>query len=60
MEQIGSMLSSFTQRRTEEVSRTVASIHSQLDSSRDAVGSSFTELATLSASAAGHFQVRLS
>ena len=59
MEQIGSMLSSFTQRKTEEVSRTVATIHSQLDSSRHAVGSSFAELATLSASTAGHFQVRL-
>ena len=60
VEQIGSMLSSFTQRKTEEVRRTVASIHSQLDSSRHAVGSSFAELATLSASAAGHFQVGLS
>lgn len=59
MEQIGSMLSSFTQRKTEEVSRTVATIHSQLDSSRHAVGSSFAELATLSASTAGHCQVRL-
>ncbi|KAL0048004.1 hypothetical protein WJX82_005489 [Trebouxia sp. C0006] len=57
VEQIGSMLSSFTQRKTEEVSRTVATIHSQLDSSRHAVGSSFAELATLSASTAGHFQV---
>ena len=57
VEQIGSMLSSFTQRKTEEVSRTVAGLNSQLDSGRNAVGSSFAELGTLSTTAAGHLQV---
>lgn len=57
VEQIGSMLTSFTQRKTEEVSRTVAGLHSQLDTGRNAVGSSFAELGTLSTAAAGHLQV---
>ena len=57
VEQIGSMLTSFTQRKTEEVSRTVAGLNSQLDSGRNAVGSSFAELGTLSTTAAGHLQV---
>lgn len=59
MEQIGAMLASFTQRKTEEVSRTVAGLHSQLDSGRTAIGSSFAELNNLSIAATGHLQVSL-
>lgn len=59
MEQIGAMLTSFTQRKTEEVSRTVAGLHNQLDTGRTAVGSSFAELNNLSTAAAGHLQVLL-
>ena len=57
VEQIGSMLTSFTQRKTEEVSRTVAGLHSQLDSGKSAIGTSFAGLDSLSAAAASHLQV---
>ena len=60
VEQIGAMLTSFTQRKTEEVSRTVAGLHSQLDSGRTAIGSSFAELNNLSTAATGHLQVSVS
>lgn len=59
VEQIGAMLTSFTQRKTEEVSRTVAGLHNQLDSGRTAIGSSIAELNNLSTAAAGHLQVQL-
>lgn len=57
VDQIGAILTSFTQRKTEEVSRTVAGLHSQLDNGRNAVGSSFAQLGNLSAAAAGRLQV---
>ncbi|KAL3151849.1 hypothetical protein ABBQ38_012814 [Trebouxia sp. C0009 RCD-2024] len=57
VEQIGAMLTSFTQRKTEEVSQTVAGLHNQLDTGRTAVGSSFAELNNLSTAAAGHLEV---
>lgn len=53
------MLTSFTQRKTEEVSQTVAGLHNQLDTGRTAVGSSFAELNNLSTAAAGHLEVLL-
>lgn len=59
VEQIGAMLTSFTQRKTEEVSRTVAGLHNQLDSGRTAIGSSIAELNNLSTAATGHLQVLL-
>ena len=55
--QIGEMLSSFAQQKTQEVSRTVASLQSQLASGRNAVDGSFSELHNLSAATAGHTQV---
>lgn len=58
VEQIGSMLSSFAQRKSEEVSRTVASFNSQLDSGRSAVGACFAELGSLADATTGHLQVR--
>ena len=59
VEQIGAMLTSFTQRKTEEVSRTVAGLHNQLGSGRTAIGSSLAELNNLSTAAAAHLQVLL-
>ena len=59
VEQIGAMLTCFTQRKTEEVSRTVAGLHNQLGSGRTAIGSSIAELNNLSTAAAGHLQVLL-
>ena len=57
VEQIGAMLSSFAQRRSEEVSRTMASLNSQLDSSRNAIGMSFAEISNLGTATTGHLQV---
>lgn len=55
--QISGMLSSFAQQKTQEVSRTVASLQSQLATGRNAIGGSFSELHNLSAATAGHVQV---
>lgn len=59
VEQIGAMLTAFTQRKAEEVSRTVAGLHNQLGTGRTAMESSFAELNNLSTAAAGHLQVQL-
>ena len=58
VQQIGAMLTSFTQRKTQEVSQTVAGLHSQLDTGRTAIGTSFAELNNLSTAASRHVQVR--
>ena len=55
--QIGEILSSFAQQKTQEVSRTVASLQSQLASGRHAIDGSFSELHNLSAATVGHTQV---
>ena len=57
VEQISAMLTSFTQRRTEHVNRTVAGLNSQLDSDRNAIGTSFAELHNLATATTGHLQV---
>ena len=59
VEQIGAMLTSFTQRKTEEVTRTVAGLQHQLDTGKTAIESSIAELNNLSTAATGHLQVLL-
>lgn len=54
---VSDMLSAFAQQKVQEVSRTVASLQSQLATGKLAIGGSFSELHTLSAATAGHTQV---